>query len=112
APTPAGLIAEVTARFVAQPVPGLYHLAPAGETSWFGYAQLLVEEAIAAGAALRLSPAGIRPIAARDYPTRAKRPLNSRLDTRKLRQTLGISLPAWQEGVRQLIKTLRAEGEL
>ena len=112
APTPASLIAEVTAQVIANPVPGLYHLAPTGETSWHGFAQLLIDEAGTAGADLKLKPEGIRAIPAADYPTKAVRPANSRLDTAKLQSTFGITLPPWQDGVRQLIATLATEGRL
>ena len=112
APTPASLIADVTAQVLEKPVPGLYHLAPSGETSWHGLAQLLVTEAVAAGASLKLKPEGIRAIPASEYPTKAVRPANSRLDTTRLRTTFGLGLPPWQEGVQQLIKTLAAEGRL
>lgn len=117
APTPAGLIAEVTAAVIAQARAnrskrGLYHLAPAGETSWHGFAQLLLTEAIAAGAHLTLTPDAIRPIPARDYPTKAQRPANSRLETAKLRSAFALALPPWQDGVRQLIATLKREGRL
>lgn len=112
APTSAGLIADVTARAIERPVPGLYHLAPTGETTWHGLAQLLVTEAVAAGANLKLKPEGIRAIPAAEYPMKAVRPANSRLDTTKLQSTFGITMPPWQDGVRQLIKTLAAEGRL
>ncbi len=111
-PTHADLIAEVTARIVADPKLGLYHLAAAGETSWHGYARYLVAEALAAGAHLRLTPGAISPIPASQYPSKAPRPANSRLDTTKLRATYNLTLPPWQEGVRQLISTLRQEGRL
>ena len=112
APTAADLIADVTVNILGQPQPGLYHLAPTGETSWHGYAQFLVAEALAAGATLSLRPEAIQPIPASQYPAVAPRPANSRLDTSKLRATFGITLPPWQDGVRQLIRTLRAEGWL
>ncbi len=112
APTPADLIADVTTLFMVRPVTGLYHLAPRGETSWHGLATFLVAEALAAGAELKLRPEAIKPIAAKDYPAKAPRPANSRLDSTKLGKTLGIALPPWQEGVSRLIKTLIAEGRL
>ncbi len=112
APTPADLIADVTLKVIADARPGLYHLAPAGETSWHGYAQYLVAEALAAGAQLRLNPDAIAPILASQYPAKAARPANSRLDTARLRATYGLTLPAWQDGVRQLITTLKQEGRL
>lgn len=117
APTPASLVAAITAAAIPQALAnpaklGLYHLAPIGETSWHGLASYLVAEALAAGAALRATPDTVQPILAADYPARAKRPANSRLDTMKLRTAFGITLPAWQDGIRQLIDTLRAEGRL
>ena len=112
APTPAGLIAEVTAQVIGKPVDGLYHLAPQGETSWHGFAHLLITEANAAGASLKLKPEGIGAIPAAEYPTKAVRPTNSRLDTTKLQSTFGLTLPPWQDGVRQMISTLATEGRL
>jgi dTDP-4-dehydrorhamnose reductase len=114
APTSAGLLARVTlqllerlARDGAEGFPfGLYHVAAAGETTWCDYARFVVETARALGRPLRLGPDGIEPIATADYPTPARRPLNSRLDTRRLQQTFGIELPHWQEGVRQLVPQL------
>jgi dTDP-4-dehydrorhamnose reductase len=117
APTPAGLIARATVEALAAASAdrgklGLYHLAPTGETSWHHLAQYLVADAIAEGAQLKLTPEAIVPILARDYPTKALRPANSRLDTSKLRAAFGLTLPPWQEGIRQLIRTLKTEGRL
>ena len=117
APTPAGLIARATVEALAAASAdrgklGLYHLAPTGETSWHHLAQYLVADAIAEGAQLKLMPEAIVPILARDYPTKALRPANSRLDTSKLRAAFGLTLPPWQEGIRQLIRTLKTEGRL
>jgi dTDP-4-dehydrorhamnose reductase len=117
APTPASLIARVTVEAIAAARAdphklGLYHLAPTGETSWHHLAQYLVADAIAEGGRLKLTPEAIVPILAKDYPTKAARPANSRLDTTKLRAAFGLMLPPWQEGVRQLIRTLRHEGRL
>jgi dTDP-4-dehydrorhamnose reductase len=114
APTPADLIADVTARLIphAQGHLGTYNLAPAGETSWHGLARLLIVEALAAEAKLKLTPDAIVPIPASQYPAKAARPANSRLDTTKLRTAFGLTLPPWQDGIRQLIKTLATEGRL
>ena len=117
APTSAALIAAVTAAAIPQVIAdamklGLYHVAAAGETSWHNLAQLLVTEALAAGADLKLNPAAILPILAKDYPAKAPRPANSRLDTARLLAAFGVALPPWQDGIRQLITTLRAEGRL
>ncbi len=102
APTSAELIADVTAhclRDAARPdgdsLLGLYHLAAAGETSWHGYAQFVLQQAAAAGAALRCAPGEVRAITTAEYPTPARRPAHSRLDTGKLRRAFGLTLPDW-----------------
>ncbi|WBY03340.1 dTDP-4-dehydrorhamnose reductase [Ramlibacter tataouinensis] len=114
APTRAALIADVTAHVLrtlaaradAAALAGVYHLAAAGFTNWHGYALLLIEEARRHGLPLRTTPERVRPIPAADYPVRAARPKNSRLDTARLRQTFGLSLPAWQDGVRAVVAEL------
>jgi dTDP-4-dehydrorhamnose reductase len=114
APTPADLIADISARIIpyARGPLGTYNLATEGETSWHGLAQFVVAEAIAAGAKLKLTPDAIAPIPTGQYPAKASRPANSRLDTGKLRSSFGVHLPPWQDGIRQLIKTLATEGRL
>jgi dTDP-4-dehydrorhamnose reductase len=82
---------------------GLYHCTAAGETSWYGYARFVIERARAFGCALKVAPDAVHPVATRDYPTAAVRPLNSRLDTRLLQQTFGLVLPPWQTGVERML---------
>lgn len=101
APTPARLIAEVTLLAVKQRgegrlEPGLYHLAPRGETSWHGFAQEIFRHAEALGETLRVKPDQVVSIATANYPTPARRPLNSRLSLEKVEQALGITLPNWE----------------
>ncbi|MGM0988638.1 MAG: dTDP-4-dehydrorhamnose reductase [Pseudomonadota bacterium] len=116
APTPARLIAQVTALalhqrpftthhspFTIHLPSGIYHLAPAGETSWQGFAREIFRQASALGEELAITPEQVAPIPTVEYPTPAQRPLNSRLDCRELEQALGITLPDWQE---QLALTL------
>jgi len=109
APTSAALIAEVTLtalRHVVQgrpPDPGLYHLAARGETSWHGYARYVLGLARDLGHPLRCDPAAVAPILAADYPQPARRPANSRLAVEKLEAALGLTLPPWQEGVRETV---------
>jgi len=89
APTPARLIAQITCMAIHNNMPsGLYHLAPSGETSWHGFAQKI----------FRLSGHSVKanPIQTSAYPTPAKRPLNSRVNTAKLEGALNIQLPTWQ----------------
>ncbi|MCP6646576.1 sugar nucleotide-binding protein, partial [Klebsiella pneumoniae] len=75
----------------------------AGETSWYGYATHVIERARAAGHAIKVAPDAILPIPTTDYPTPATRPLNSRLDTRRLREVFGLVLPPWQQGVDRML---------
>lgn len=112
APTTASLIADVTAHIVNRAwlhgdrrawTSGVVHLAAAGETSWHGYAAEIVRYAVSKGANLRLGPEDIEAIPTTEYPLPAQRPRNSRLDTRKLRETFDIHLPEWQQGVRFLL---------
>ena len=65
---------------------GIYHLVPAGETSWHGLACLAVQAALDAGASIKASPQAIEPILAVEYPLPAPRPMNSKMSTDKLRQ--------------------------
>jgi dTDP-4-dehydrorhamnose reductase len=108
APTGAELLADVTAHalrvLAARPeLGGTYHCAAAGETSWHGYACFVIEHARAAGVALKAAPDAVRAIASAQYPTPARRPLNSRLDTRRLRAAFGLHLPHWQVGVERML---------
>ncbi|MFJ4289068.1 dTDP-4-dehydrorhamnose reductase [Cupriavidus sp. NPDC089707] len=112
APTTASLIADVSAQIVARHwlhgdrrtfASGVYHLAAAGETTWHAYATEVLHYATAQGIELKVDPSRIEAIPATAYPLPAPRPANSRLDTGKLRQTFGIHLPDWQQGVHHLL---------
>lgn len=112
APTGAELLADVSAHAIRavrqQPqLGGLYHLAAGGETTWHSYARFVLEQAAAAGIALKVAPQQVAAIATSAYPTAAQRPLNSRLNTDKLQQAFALQLPDWQAGVaRMLSETL------
>jgi len=108
APTGAELIADVTAHIIrsAQQNPevsGVYHLVAAGETTWFGFAKLVLETAVKAGKVLKVQPEDVQPIPTSAYPTPAKRPHNSRLNTSKLESTFNLTLPSWQTGVVRML---------
>ncbi|XHS80400.1 dTDP-4-dehydrorhamnose reductase [Burkholderiaceae bacterium UC74_6] len=108
APTGADLIADVSAHLIRtarqQPeLGGLYHLVAGGETSWHAYAHHAIEFARARGAAVKVAPDQILPIPTSEYPTPARRPLNSRLSTAKLQQAFGLTLPQWQIGVERML---------
>jgi dTDP-4-dehydrorhamnose reductase len=106
APTGADLIADVTALAVQQvqlrpELAGLYHLAASGEVSWHGYASHVIGFAKANGEELAVTT--INPIDTTAYPTPARRPLNSRLNTQKLRGNFSLHLPDWQSGVTRML---------
>ena len=111
APTGADLLADVTAHALRalqrEPqLAGLYHLVAGGETTWHGYASYVVELARAAGANLTVAPDAIDAVATTAFPTPARRPANSRLDTRKLRDNFGLVLPDWRQGVERMIREI------
>lgn len=113
APTGADLLADVTAHALhtlrqRPELAGTYHCAAAGETSWHGYARHVIEWARARGRLVKVAPQAIRPIPTADYPTPARRPLNSRLDTFKLRHAFGLHLPPWQQGVERMLAEVSA----
>jgi dTDP-4-dehydrorhamnose reductase len=106
APTGADLIADVSAHAIRSTLAdsslcGTYHLAASGQTSWHGYASFVIEAARAAGRPLAVRE--IAPIPTSSYPTPAVRPLNSRLDTTRLRIRFGLHLPDWREGVSRML---------
>jgi len=104
APTWCRDLAEATAQVLSQvvsPMPaankaepwGIYHMTNAGETSWHGFAQAI--QALDASDEVR-APARLLPIPSSDYPTPAKRPLNSRLNNDRLEQSFGLRLQDWR----------------
>jgi dTDP-4-dehydrorhamnose reductase len=108
APTGADLLADLTAHClraaVARPeLAGTYHAVAAGETSWHGYARHVIEYARAAGQPLKVRAEAIERVPTQAFPTPAKRPHNSRLDTRKLQGSFGLTLPPWQNGVERML---------
>ena len=111
-PTSAELIADVTAGAIHMAqrnkrLSGLYHLSAAGVTSWYEYACFAVEAARLLDAPLRTpSPMAIKALGTEDYPTRAKRPYNSRLDSSKLMNTFNVRMPDWKIGVARTVREL------
>ena len=115
APTGAELLADVTAQALKTVLGsgndfGLYHLTAAGETSWHGYAKFVLE--LARKQVANLKTSAVLPVASADWPTKARRPLNSRLSTAKLRETFGLDLPDWRQGVeRVMFKLLEKQAQ-
>ncbi len=101
-PTSAELIADVTSACLIQALQkntdlsGVYHLAPNGNTSWYGFAQHLFEKGQSIVDGLSSHSIDLNPIATSQYPTPAKRPENSLLNTDKIKQAFGVFMPPWQ----------------
>lgn len=98
-PTPAWLIADVTASIVARGVKesGVRHLVTTGQTSWHGFAEAIFELAESQGMIAR-RPCVV-PITTSEYPTRALRPAYSVLDTSCLQRDYALTLPAWRDAL-------------
>ena len=111
APTSAELLADVTAHSLrtalADPgLAGLYHCVAGGETTWHAYACYVLEQALALGWQLKAGPAQVTPVPTSSYPTAARRPLNSRLDTSKLQAAFGLHLPHWRVHARRMLEEI------
>jgi dTDP-4-dehydrorhamnose reductase len=111
APTGADLLADVTAHALRSVLAdaghaGTYHVAAAGETSWNGYARFVLGQAQQAGEALKCGPGQVEPVPSSAFPTAARRPHNSRLDTTRLRTAFGLALPAWEQGVARMLQEI------
>ncbi|WP_347254294.1 dTDP-4-dehydrorhamnose reductase [Leminorella grimontii] len=109
APTGAELLADCTAHAIRvalmkPEVAGLYHLVAGGTTTWYDYAALVFEEARHAGIELTLKKLHAVPTSA--YPTPARRPNNSRLNTEKFQKNFGLVLPQWDMGVKRMLNEL------
>lgn len=107
-PTSAALIADVTTQILRadQTASGTWHLTATGETSWHGFAEAIFEGAVARGLIARAPK--VEAITTADYPTPAKRPAYSRLDTSTLERDFGIALPDWRTALDGVLDTLAA----
>ncbi len=109
-PTPAALIADATAHALSQVLAdtgrsgGTWHLVASGETSWHGFAEAIFDEAVAGGLLARAPK--VEAIATADYPTPARRPAYSRLDTSRFQRDFGIDLPDWRQGLHEVVTAL------
>jgi dTDP-4-dehydrorhamnose reductase len=118
APTGADLLADVTAHAIRQArahgangdgsaaPAGIYHLVAAGCTSWFEYAKYVIALADSAERAIKIVAKNVNPVLTSAFPTAARRPHNSRLDTTKLQTTFDLFLPPWQAGVQRMLKEI------
>ncbi len=111
APTPADTIASLTAAIVAQAdgeprrlldtKGGILHLTCRGSASWFGFAREIF--ALARTRGLPLAVDTVRPIPAEAYPLPARRPANSRLALRRLRDRFGLVPPHWRQALAEVM---------
>ncbi len=102
-PTPARDIAvaalKIAEQLIADPSKsGTYHFSGAPDVSWAEFAREIFAQA---GKAMTVTP-----IPTAEYPTPAKRPLNSRMDCRMTQQVLGIARPDWREGLPVILNEL------
>lgn len=108
-PTPAALIADVTAQVlerVEATRSGLWHLTPTGQTSWHGFAEAIFDGALARGLLARRPK--VEAVTTADYPTPAARPAWSVLDCTALQRDFAINLPDWRQGLSRTLDQLRA----
>ena len=108
APTGADLLADVSAHAIRTALQrpelsGLYHLVAGGETSWHGYASFVIDFAGRSAIDLKVARDAIKPVPSSAFPTPAKRPHNSRMDTTKLRSAFDLHLPSWETGVARML---------
>jgi dTDP-4-dehydrorhamnose reductase len=112
-PTSSDLLADVTYKIVKAILNnpnfkdfGTYHVTSMGDTDWFHYACFILDEAIGLGLKTSMISQDIKPISSDLYPTIAKRPMNSRLNTTKIKKTFMLELPHWEEEVKRVLKEL------
>ncbi|MEN1926000.1 dTDP-4-dehydrorhamnose reductase [Luteimonas qiangzhengi] len=107
APTPAHWIAKATAQAITErgDRSGTWHLAAGGETSWHGFAEAIFAEALRTS--LIQSAPQLIPVPTSDYPTPARRPASSRLDTSRINRDFDIALPGWRQGLAEIITDLQ-----
>ena len=85
---------------------GTYHMTLDNETNWYRYACFITDEAKRLGLQTLMTSEDIKPISSDAYPTLAKRPMNSRLDTTKIKKTFMLELPHWEVEVKRIMKAL------
>jgi len=105
----AALVVIVTEIEHGRAVWGTFHYAGSGSTSWHGFAEKIIDLATQCGAWPVASKPRVEPITTDQYPTPARRPLNSVLDCRKIAEVFGISAPPWKTSVEPVVRELLEE---
>mgnify|MGYP000394749370 CR=1 FL=1 len=85
---------------------GTYHVTSDGETNWQQYASFIANELIKLNVKIKCGPDQIHSILTFEYPTAAKRPLNSRLNCEKLKKTFVLELPHWELEVKKVLREI------
>lgn len=114
-PTPTTFLSAQLKQYLSGALlPGLYHLVPAGETNWYRYAVYILDRAAAHPLwhdRLRLRGADLLAISSEQYPTRARRPSSSRLDTTKWRAATGQDqLECWTLALETVLQSILDQG--
>lgn len=107
-PTYAPALAAALWSLAGQGVRGIHHYTDSGVASWYDFAVAIQEEAIATGLLAR--EVRVIPIATDEFPTPARRPAYSVLDTRSTVTALGRPAPHWRVNLREMMRTIRANG--
>ena len=112
-PASATMLADVTFKIVDTILKnknfkdyGTYHVTNDGETNWHAYASLISSQAMKLNLKVKCPPDKIHAILTSEYPTAAKRPSNSRLNTDKLKKTFMLELPHWESEVKRVLKEI------
>ncbi len=108
-PTSAEDLADALWRLALGGQSGLFHFTGSGVASWYDFAVAIRDESVALGL-LAQSAARVRPIATVDYPTPAKRPAFSVLDTRATREALGGPAPHWRHSLIKVLEQIKSHG--
>ena len=85
---------------------GVFHARAEQATNWHGFAEAIFEGAAAFGA----PRPRVLPITTQEYPVKATRPADGRMDGAKLRTTFGVTLPSWQQGLGRVLRALHPGG--
>jgi dTDP-4-dehydrorhamnose reductase len=85
---------------------GTYHVTSDGETNWYEYASLIASELIKLDVKIKCGPDQIHSILTSEYPTAAKRPFNSSLNTDKIKKTFMLELPHWESEVKKVLREI------
>ena len=112
-PASASMLSDVTFKIVDTILKnknfkdyGTYHVTNDGETNWHAYASLISSEAMKLNLKVKCAPDKIHPILSSEYPTAAKRPLNSRLNCEKIKKTFMLELPHWESEVKKVLREI------